>query len=349
MDRFFRRLDRLIIFFVIYTIVYLVFFNTLTYTLPFVLAFIFAFILQRPTRYLVEKLKFKNGLASIITTLLFFSIIATMLSLTITSLINELYQLGKNTQQYFMDTSIISHLLNNIKDYYNNLDPSVLSTIQNNLSSSINKLSGFITNLVSGTISSLVNFLASIPYILMVILFTFLATYFFTKEMSFAKSRVKNFIPSSNSDKIISITKEAKRMLGNYAFSYTLIISITFIETLIGFLVFKVKYALILSFICAIADILPVLGIGTIYIPVVIAYYLSKHYVTSIGILILYILVTVIRQIIEPKIVSSSLGIHPLPILAAIFIGLKANGLGGMFFCVFLVVFYTIFKKVDIL
>ncbi len=115
-------------------------------------------------------------------------------------------------------------------------------------------------------------------------------------------------------------------------------------------MVFKVKYAVILSIICAIADLLPILGIGTIYIPLAIIYFFFiKNYIAAFGIIISYVLVSIIRQIIEPKIVSSSLGIHPVAVLAALFIGLKANGLSGIVFCIFLVVFYNIFKKVDIL
>lgn len=349
MDRFIEKFDKLLIFVIIYTAIFFIFFKTLAYTLPFVLAIIFALILQKPTKYLTKKLKIKNAFASIITTFLFFAVILTILSLTITSLTAELIQLGKNTQQYFKDTSSISNFFINIKDYYNNLDPAVLNTFQTSISSAIIKISALITLFVSGTVTGLLSFLASIPYIIMVILFTFLATYFFTKELSFAKTKMKSFIPLGNSEKLLSIYKEAKKMLGNYAFSYTIIIFITFIETLIGFLIFKVKYALILSIICAIADILPILGIGAIYLPVIVLAYFSKQYVTMAGILILYILVSIIRQIIEPKIVSSSLGIHPVPILAAIFIGLKANGISGMFFSIFLVVFYTILRKVNVL
>lgn len=349
MDRFVEKFDKLLLFVIIYTSIFLIFFKTLPYTLPFVLAIVFALILQKPTKYLTKNLRIKIGFASIITTFLFFAVILTILSFTITALTTELIQLGKNTQQYIKDTSLISNLFIYFKDYYNNLDPALLNAIQASFSSSVAKFSILVTALVSGTLTGLISFLGSIPYIIMVILFTFLATYFFTKELSNAKIRMKNFIPSGNTERVLSIYKETKKMLGNYAFSYTIIIFITFVETLIGFLIFKVKYALILSIICAIADILPVLGIGTIYLPVVIISYFSKQYVTMAGILIIYILVSIIRQIIEPKIVSSSLGIHPVPILAAIFIGLKASGISGMFFFIFLIVFYTIFKKVNVL
>jgi predicted PurR-regulated permease PerM len=76
---------------------------------------------------------------------------------------------------------------------------------------------------------------------------------------------------------------------------------------------------------------------------------IGNNYFAGIGLLILYALVFVVRQVAEPRIVSSSLGLHPVSVLAAIFIGLKANGIAGMFFCMFLVVFYNIFKKVNII
>lgn len=350
MNRLLEKLDKTILFFVIYTIIFIVFFKTLGYILPFVLALIFALILQKPTKYLVLKFNMKNSIASIVTTLLFFTIIISLLTFGITILTSELIQLGKSAQTYFSNnSSAIYKYIDIIKNYYNNLDPSLVTTVQNNLSNSITKLSNLTASAVGGIAQGLLNFLASIPYIIMVILFTFLSTYFFTKDMTSAKDKMLHIFPSQNTDRVKNIFEESKRMLGGYAFSYAIIISITFVETLIGFIILDVKYAVILSILSAIFDILPILGIGSIYVPLAIIYLLSKNYVVAIGIGVLYALVSIIRQIVEPKIVSSSLGIHPVPVLAALFIGLKANGIAGMFFCIFFVVFYTIFKKVKVI
>jgi sporulation integral membrane protein YtvI len=337
---------------VIYTIIFLVFFGTLGYTLPFVLSLVFALILQKPTKYIIKKFKLGASIASIITTFLFFSLIILLLSLGITALTSELILLGKNVQTYITENSPhINNYIDGIKQYLQNLDPLIINRIENNLSNSsyISKISSTTASIIGGVVTILLSFLTSIPYIIMVVLFTFLSTYFFTKDLTIAKTKVTNIFTSENADRLRYILNETKKMLGSYLISYTIIISITFIETLIGFLVFKVKYALLLSILSAVFDILPLLGIGSIYIPVAIIYALSGKYVTVACILILYVIVSIIRQIIEPKIVSSSLGIHPVPILAAIFIGLKANGISGMFFCIFFVVFYNILKKVNLL
>lgn len=351
MHEFIDKFDKLILFFIVYTITFFVFFSTLNYTLPFVLALIFALILKKPTEFLIKKLKFNSSLASLISTIIFFTVITILISWGITILMQEAIQLGKSTQIYVSKNSnTVSDSLDILKKYYANLDPNLISTLEKNFSSYITKLSNITVHVTGKIVSTLIGFLAAIPYILMVVLFTLLTTYFFTKDMTSSENRLLNILSDRKTSKISYIFSETKRMLGNYLLSYLLIIGVTFLETLIVFLVFNVKYAVILSIICAVADILPILGIGAIYIPLAIIYFFILHnYIAAFGIIISYIIVSIIRQIIEPKIVSSSLGIHPVAVLAALFIGLKANGLSGIVFCMFLVVFYNIFKKVEIL
>jgi sporulation integral membrane protein YtvI len=346
-----EKFDKLFLFFVLYSLVFFIFFSTLNYTLPFVLALIFALMLRRPTEFLIKKFKFKSSSASLISTFVFFTIIIIIFSCGITVLTQEAIQLGKNTQLYLSKNPInIYPALDTLKRYYANLDPNIVNTLEKNFSSYITKLSNITVQITGKIVSTLISLLASIPYILMVVLFTLLTTYFFTRDITSSKNKLLNILPDHETHKISHIFSETKRMLGNYLLSYLLIIGITFLETLVVFLVFKVKYAGILSIICAAADLLPILGIGTIYIPLAIIYFfLLKNYITAFGIIISYILISIIRQIIEPKIVSSSLGIHPVAVLAALFIGLKANGISGIVFCMFLVVFYNIFRKVDIL
>lgn len=345
-----EKLDRVAIFFIVYTLIFLTFFKTIGYTLPFVLAFVFAFILQKPTELISKKLRIKNSIASFLTTLLFFAIIILLATLGIVSLTNEAIQLGKNTQTYVTQNAyLIDKYIGILKDSYERLDPTVIDAIKNNISSSILKVSNITAQIITAVVSWLINFLSSVPYIVMVIVFTFLSTYFFTRDMSSAKSKVMHILPSNSTGRAVNIFHESKKMIGSYLSSYTIIICITFLETLIGFSIFKVKYAVILSILSAILDILPVLGVGSVYVPTALIYLASGDRVTGIGILVLYAIVFIARQVLEPKIVSASLDLHPVPILAAIFIGLKINGVAGMFYCMFLVVSYTVLKKVKVL
>ncbi|MCJ7687997.1 MAG: sporulation integral membrane protein YtvI [Clostridiaceae bacterium] len=350
MDNFIQKIDKIAIFFILYTFVFIVFFGTIGYTLPFVLAFVLALMLKIPTKYLMEKIKIKSAVASLLTTTIFFTIIVVLLTLIITTIASETVQLAKLVQVYISSNKdSIAKFLINMQDYYKNLDPSILSNIESNITEYITKTINISFDASTKIFTQTLGFVSAIPYILMVLLFTLLTTYFFTKDLSSSSKKMFDLIPNENGDRLTSIFDESKKMFKNYLLSYLLIITITFLETLVVFFIFKVKYAVTLSILCGIFDLLPIFGIGAIYLPLIIIFSISHNYVAALGLLISYIIITIIRQIIEPKIVSTSLGIHPVAVLASIFIGLRANGILGMLFCMFLVVFYNIFKKVEVL
>jgi len=351
LNSLFERFDKLIIFVIAYTVTFILFFKTLGYTLPFVLAFIIAYIIKRPTRYLKEKFNLKSSVSSLITTISFFAVFVSLLTWIMVRLTQEAVTLAKNAQVYvnmYKDNFI--ELARNLGTFYQNMDPTIISAIENNFSTSITNISNASVSLTGKALAFLINMAASIPYVLMVIIFTMLATYFFAKDISFAKKKLIEIIPDDKEEKFFSIVNESKKMLFNYAKSYGAIIGLTFVETLVVFIALKINYAFILSLLSGLFDLLPILGMGAIYVPTALIYiFIFKNYMTGIAILIAYVVIIIIRQVVEPKIVSSSLGIHPVAILGAIFIGLKASGFAGMIFCIFLVVLYTVFRKVEII
>ena len=105
---------------------------------------------------------------------------------------------------------------------------------------------------------------------------------------------------------------------------------LTFVEVFVGLLTIGTRYAFLLAAVVAIVDILPVFGAGTVLIPWAVVSLLMKDYQTGMGLLALYGVITIVRQVAEPRIVGESLGIHPLATLVAMFTGLSLFGLTGM-------------------
>ena len=138
-------------------------------------------------------------------------------------------------------------------------------------------------------------------------------------------------------------------MTVGYVKAYSLVVFITFAQVLVGFSLLKIDFAVILSIVCALFDILPVIGMILIFIPLIIYNFIIGESFVAIGLIVLFLVVTVVRQIIEPKIVSQTLDIHPLMILAAIFIGLKVSGFLGMIYFISLLVGYKVLDKVKVL
>jgi sporulation integral membrane protein YtvI len=350
MEKVIEKVNKLFLFFIIYSLIFITFFKTLGYTLPFVLAICFALVLKGPTRYLKNRFKLSESLASLITTSVFFFVIIVLLFFVITSLASDITQLTKGISNYVASRSNDFYILfDKLQKYFDNLDPYIVTNIKNSFASSIATITKTTANIGVLVVGSILKFASSVPYILMVIVFTLIATYFFTTDITKSNNKIISSVFSHETDRITEIFSQMKKMLVGYVKSYALIIFITFLVTFIGFLISGVRYALVLSILSAIFDALPILGMAIVYIPVAAVLFINGKIINGIIVLIFFAIVMIVRQIIEPKLISSNLGLHPVSVIAAIFIGLKANGVAGMFFCMFLVVFYTIFKKVDVL
>jgi sporulation integral membrane protein YtvI len=344
---FIRNIKNFGIFLVIYTALFVLLYSTSSFTFPFILAFAIAFLIQPVTRFFRNRLKFKKNTPALLASLLVYVVISALLTLLFYSIISEAKQLLVSLASANLDvvTTPVKNILNEIGEYFQKIDPTF---IEKN-SSQFTALLKNGLNIVGTSLSTFLSIALSIPVWITVIFIVILSTYFFSRDMTSIKKKFISMFSDDGREKFEKVWFHGIKMLSQYAKAYFFIYFLTFLQTLIGFTILGVKYTVILSIICAIADILPVLGIGIIYLPLSLIYLLSGNYFTGVGILILFVLISIVRQIVEPKIVSTSLGIHPVITLLAIFIGLKAYGFVGMIFLTFLVVFYKVMKNTKII
>ena len=140
-----------------------------------------------------------------------------------------------------------------------------------------------------------------------------------------------SLLPERWQQKLPIIKNTVTSTLTGYLKAYLLIMLLTFTEVFIGLTILGVDYALIISVVVAIVDVLPILGTGTVLIPWAIFCFITHNTSLGVGLLILYAVVLVVRQLAEPKIVGNTLGLHPLATLASIYLGIKFLGFGGIF------------------
>ena len=108
--------------------------------------------------------------------------------------------------------------------------------------------------------------------------------------------------------------------------AYGLLMLLTFGELSAGLLILRVPYAIPLAALIAVVDILPVLGTGTVLIPWALICLIRGDMALFGGLTVLYIIITVVRNILEPRMVSHQIGLSPLVTLFFMFLGLKATG-----------------------
>ena len=328
---------------------------------PIVIAFAFALILQKPTNAIARKTPIKKGIASVICVFLLLFIVVGLIALIgasavnylkgfaeyIKSLFGNVEELIENVKAWLLNAvgklprSLSKILIQNINDIFMKLDPSSNAAAQSaadaaqssgGLSLDLSK----ITSWLSTPLTSVVSTAMQIPTMLLNVLITIIMTCFLTADFD----KVTSFLTAQLSEKRQKDFQRAKYLLKTSFLkilrAYGLIILISFTEMLIGLTVlkligvFKSNYIFIVAAATALIDILPVLGTGTVIFPWAAYCVITGSYGLAIGLIIIYAVMAVIRQIIEPKLVAGQLGLPPFMTIIGMFLGLKLFGFVGM-------------------
>ena len=158
-----------------------------------------------------------------------------------------------------------------------------------------------------------------------------------TADFASVKNIILSLFRPELRNKIVRSKQILFPALGKMGKAYGLIIVITFCELSLGLFLLKLLniydsgYIPIIAIITAIIDIIPVLGTGTVLVPWALYSLITGDYPLGIGLLVIYVCITVIRQIIEPKLVATQLGIPPFATIMAMYIGSRIFGFIGLF------------------
>ena len=186
-------------------------------------------------------------------------------------------------------------------------------------------------NLSGSVLPFLGGMIRSLPGLLLSVVVVLIASYYFAIDFRGINSKLMALFPPGGQ----RFLRKSKALLvdtgGRFLRAYGLLMVITFAELFVAFLILGYRYAFLLAAIIALVDILPVLGTGTVLIPWAVFCMFGGDWAGGIGLLIVYAVVTVARQILEPKIVGRYIGLSPLASLAAMYIGLRLMGFWGLF------------------
>lgn len=298
---------------------------------PFTIALFFS-ILTRPfTRFLQKRLKLSKKLSTIISIVTFLLIFFGIIGWGSLKLISEIYKLSQNLNSYSeitqkLWTDSMAKVYTYLGNFPSGFTKQVNDTINSFISSGSSKLGGFIKGLIS--------FITSIPTVILYICITILATFFISLDRDEIVSFLEQQLPKSWLDKVFNIKTDMFTVLGSYIKAQIILMTICFFEILVclnllSFLGLNVPYPLLMSIIICIIDALPILGAGTILIPWAVISFALSDIKLGIALIIIYLFVLSVRQMLEPKLVSQNLGVHPLITLISMYSGFKIFGVMG--------------------
>lgn len=199
------------------------------------------------------------------------------------------------------------------------ISSNVTSALSNAVSSLSMKVVGWATNMTIKT-----------PGLLLNALITVIATVFFCIDWPVLRAFVVHQMKPRTAELFAAVRTHLGKTLGRYIRSYALILLVTFSELSIGLLIIGVNNPFGTAALISIFDILPVVGSGTVLLPWAVICVIQANYSRALGLFIIYIVILIVRNIIEPKIVGDHVGLHPLVTLSSMVVGVYIFGAVGL-------------------
>lgn len=317
---------------IIVGIVFLVFRYLLKLIWPFFVAFLFSWLLVPVIRWLTVRCRMKYSLAAALSLLVFFAILGGIAVLITSRIVTLIADAVTWLPTLYSDTVApgLENLSASLEELAQRVSPEVAQTVDSALPTIISSIGSTVTSASMRLVSALSGWATKVPSRLISTLICVIATIFMTLDFH----RMTAFLLRQIPERPRHVISEAKATLGQvirkYGRSYAIIMGITFLEMLAGLLILRQKNAFLIAVAIAVFDIFPIVGAGTILAPWGIISLLGGAVGKGAGLLTLWVIEIIVRQVMEPRIIGRQVGLHPLVTLIAMFVGSKLFGAVGL-------------------
>ncbi|MBQ8498034.1 MAG: sporulation integral membrane protein YtvI [Clostridia bacterium] len=303
--------------------------------LPFALAFAAASLLHRPAMAISKKLRLSYKAVSVGLAVCFVSL---FLGLSAFLIWQTAVQIGNFARATIGGENGI---LQNLSDIFSRAE-AILSNIPffsgKDAVQMREQIAGTVSDMIKTTLVSTASripalagkVVSAIPQIFVFFAVTILSAVYFCKDYEKITAFFKEKLSDKHFKGIARIASVFRQTAVRFVRSYLLLFLFTFSALFLGYTLLGEAYSFLFALVTATVDSLPIFGTGTVLIPLALYHFIIGDISYGIGACLLYLAVTVLRQILEPKILGAGMGIHPLLMLTAMYTGLRLFGIFGM-------------------
>lgn len=299
------------------------------YFSPFILALVMSLLIEPIVRRLQLRFKLPRGIAVLFALVVVWGTVALVLAGVVSRLVQELIELYRllSSSSTGLSQSIVS-LVENWQTFYLRLPipPQVAETLHQNAGSLVEG----VQTLVQEIMNALIGFLGALPGFFTIFLIATISTFFISRDRELIYQTLFGWASSDWFDRGRIVIRDLGSALVGFFRAQLILISITGVVTVIGLRILGVEYALTIGLVGGLLDILPIIGPGTLFIPWSLWTIAIGNVSFGCKLMFLYAIISIVRQLLEPKIVANNIGLHPLATLVGLFVGLKAGGVLGM-------------------
>lgn len=318
--------------------------------MPFVLAVVLAWILNPPVRWLQRKLKISRKPISLIVIILTIGVVGGALFWFVYALGSEVYSLIGNW------TSVggsIESGFNELNERLNHLSALVPKEVLGLLENAYTGLIGWLRNVVPGLLETVGTkigaFAMKVPAGVIGAVIFLVASYFVVSDYPRIRLMATERMSSGVHSFLSRVRKIALAAFGGYVKAQLILSLGVFFILLIGFWVVGIEYALLLAFVFAVMDFIPIIGSGTVIVPWTVVDIVLGNYRQAISLMVIWGLICVFRRVAEPKVVGDQTGLSPILALISIYVGMRLGGVLGMILGPVLVLIVINIYKMDVL
>lgn len=303
--------------------------------MPFILGWIISLIASPVVRFFEEKLKVKRKAMTAVVIVAVLAVVVLLVYLLIAKLVREGVNFINELPNIW--NAILAELNKvgtNLQGVYDRMPADMQDTVDNIILEMGNYMSGMMGKIELPSFEAVGNAAKQIPDIFLGVVMCLLSAYFFVADKGYMSSAAEKYLPASVRYHFDLIRRSFRNAVGGYFRAQFKIECWVYILLVIGLMILGVDYAFLVAFGIAVLDFLPVFGTGTVMVPWAVIELLSENYRMMFGLIAIWLIGQLVRQVIQPKIVGDSIGMDAIPTLFLLYIGYRVAGVLGMILAV---------------
>lgn len=309
---------------------------------PFLLALILAISLEPFTRLLIKRVRLNRGAAATITCTLFLLLLMLLAYLMGMQVFAQLVEYWSKAPEYFEGANqFLQNTILQAQGMLNGIQPGLADS----LTAFMSNISSYVQSFVNTLSSSFLSFAKTLPNLFVTAIVFCVALFLFSLSLDTMRASVLSFFDETSQSQVNEVLGSLKNSIFGFLRAQLILSMFTYVITLLGLLMLGVNYPLAIALLVMVVDILPILGVGSVLIPWAIYLLIVGDLFTGIGLMIMFILITVIRRVLEPKVIGDAVGIGALPALISMYIGFKLVGVIGFFIGPMVIILYSAMRK----
>lgn len=297
---------------------------------PFIFAYLMAVLLNPLVSKLNQKIRLPRRLLALILVILVFAGLATLLGWFIYSIANEAVSLARNFQSIWDSITAALNFINSKFEWLMDYLPSGLGEMFGNIMDNayqwLKTASG---NFLNSIVSRTATITTKVGSGIMAVFIFIIAAYFTTAEYQTISNLIKKKLSSRMYGHFSMLRDATKSALGGYFKAQLLLALLAFVVMFSALVIYGQAYAFLIALVLAFIDFLPIVGTAVILVPWGVLTIAAGDILKGVFLLILAGAFFLLRRIVEPKIVGSQTGLHPLVALISIYVGMKIFGVWG--------------------